>query len=358
MSDNHDSEALESGRPVTQQDVAERAGVSRAVVSYVVNDGPRVVSPETRARVLKAIEELGYRPNKHAQRLKRQPEQRASGQIGIVFGGDSKILERPYFSATLAGIYRAARQQRQQIRFVSFFDELNDPVFFNRNIHPEEISGLIIVATDLVMREQYAAELLERITARLPRVISLEHVIPGLPAVVFDRVGAARMAVTHLIQLGHTRIGYAGGHDNRLEGYRQALLEHGLPFDEALLGVPGPLHEPQDGSRAARELMALPQPPTGIFATSDEVAIGVLAALHDLGVRVPQDVALVSIDDITLAAYTRPALTTVHVPKESFGIYALQMLAMHGDLPAEQPASVVLPTKLVIRESCGARLAQ
>ena len=355
MMDSIETGHPEDARQITQKDVAERAGVSRAVVSYVVNNGPRVVSPETRHRVLKAIEELGYRPNKHAQRLKLQVEDQAADQIGLIMGGNSKLLERPYFATVLAGIYEAAARRKQQIRFVTFFDELNDPVFFNRNIHPAEISGLIIIATELVMRAPNAMALLDRIIERIDNVVTLEQVIDGLPAVIFDRPGAARTAVQHLLNLGHRRVAYAGTVDNRLDGYREALLARGLQVDETLVASPGNMHEPQDGVAAVHQLMALEQPPTAIFATSDEVATGVLAALYDLGIPVPEVVAVTSIDDGSQAQYLRPALTTVRVPKESFGTYALQTLAMHDSLLETKPATIVLPTELVIRESCGAR---
>lgn len=355
MSNNSEFGQPDETRQITQKDVADRAGVSRAVVSYVVNNGPRVVSPETRERVLKAIEDLGYRPNKHAQRLKVPVENQAAGQIGLIMGGNSKLLERPYFATVLAGIYEAAARRKQQIRFMTFFDELNDPVFFNRNIHPEEISGLIVIATELVVRAPNATALLDRIIERIDNIVTLEQVIDGLPAVIFDRPGAARMAVSHLLKLGHRRVGYAGTVDNRLDGYREALLNHGLSYDETLVVSPGMMHEPHDGSVAVQQLMALDTPPTAIFATSDEVASGVLATLYDQRIKVPEQVAVTSIDDGSMAQYLRPSLTTVRVPKQNFGTYALQMLAMHDSLPDTQPASVVLPTELIIRESCGAR---
>ncbi len=347
-------------RGVTQQDVARRAGVSRAVVSYVVNNGPRVVSSEARERVLRAIAELGYRPNKYAQGLRLQAADRADGQIGILLGGHSAILYRPYFSAVLAGIFDAARHQHQQIRFMSFFHELLDPVFFNKNIHPEEISGLILFAPYLFLQEASrqpaspASHLLARIIERVDNIVSLEVVSRDLPAVIFDRAAAARLAVEHLVRLGHRRIAFAGVPDERVDGYRQVLFQSGLPGEEALIQAPGTHNSPEEGYQAVQALLALPRPPTALFTASDEVAIGALAALHDLGRRVPDDVALASIDDIEFAGIIRPALTTVHVPKEQFGVYALQMLAMRQAYPDSKPASVVLPTELVVRQSCGA----
>ena len=115
---------------VTQKDIARRAGVSSTVVSYVINEGPRAVAEETRQRVLQAIEELGYRPNKHAQRLKSKTEQ-AKRQLGIIIGGGSEILKRPYYGDILSGIYDEAYRQGQRIRFIHFFEELHDPILFN-----------------------------------------------------------------------------------------------------------------------------------------------------------------------------------------------------------------------------------
>lgn len=341
-------------RQVTQQDVADRAGVSRAVVSYVVNDGPRVVSAETRARVLQAIAELGYRPNKHAQRLKRHPTRHATGQIGIIMGGTSEILKRPYFGAVMAGIYQAARRQGQQIRFLTFWDELEDPVFFNKNIHPEEISGLVLFTPYMALGTPQGQTLLQRVRERIDNIVSLEVVIDDLPAVIFDRAAAARLAVEHLVGLGHRRIAYSGAGDERLIGYRQTLLAHDLPLEVALMQQPNLLNSPEEGYAAGQALMALPTPPTAIFADSDEVAIGLMGALHDMGLRVPDDVAIAAVDNTMLASMVRPALTTVHVPKESFGAYALQMLGLHARLPEIQPASVLLPIELIVRQSCGA----
>ncbi|MFC1960803.1 LacI family DNA-binding transcriptional regulator [Chloroflexota bacterium] len=339
-------------RVVTQQDVADRAGVSRAVVSYVVNNGPRVVLPETQARVLQAIEELGYRPNKYAQGLKLQASEQATGQIGILLGGTVDILHRPYYSLLLAGIYRETHRQNQQIRLVTFIDELKDPVFFNQNIHPEVISGLLLIGSETMVNDPDWPALYERMTNRVANVVSLEHAFADVPAVLFDRVAAAQIAVQHLIDLGHTNIGYAGFPDERYQGYRQKLLEHGL-VEPAHFTLDGHVHTPEHGYHTTCALLDLPEPPTALLASADEVALGVLAALRDRGLNSPQDVAIVSIDDLPFASMIRPALTTVHVPKESFGIYALQMLAMREANPDVIPASVVLPVELIVRKSCG-----
>jgi LacI family transcriptional regulator len=339
---------------VTQKVIAQRAGVSSTVVSYVINNGPRAVAAETKQRVLQAIEELGYRPNKYAQRLKSKTGQ-AKRQLGIIMGGRSEILKRPYYGDILSGIYDEAYRQGQRIRFIHFFEELHDPILFNEHVHPEEISALIFFPLYIPLNTPQNQSLLNRILERIDNVVCLEKTVADLPAVIFDRVGAARTAVTHLINLGHQRIGFVGGKGERVTGYRQALLEHGLLYDDKLVKHPGSKNSPAEGYEGALQLLELDPHPTAVFAVCDEVAIGILGALHDRGVTVPNDVALVSIDDLELAAIVRPALTTVRVPRREMGVHVLRMLAMHEAYPDTQPASMVLPTELIVRQSCGAK---
>ncbi len=340
--------------PVTQQDVAKRAGVSRAVVSYVLNNGPRNVSEETRQRVMQAIQELGYRPNEHAQRLK-QGSDAARNAIGIVTGGQSyNVLNRPYYNLVLAGLFDGAHEHHQHIRFFSFFDALKDPVFFNKNIHPDEISSLVLILPQMMNTPEHEA-LLDAMIERIDNIVCLEDSIRGLPAVIFDRAAAAYMAVEHLIKLGHQRIAFLAIEDQRKQGYRQALLEANLPYDESLIRVLSAMEPSPSAYRLTLELLDSDRMPTAIFAAHDEAAIGVIAALHDRGLRVPDDIAVTSIDDIELARMIRPALTTVSVPKSKIGVFAIQFLLSQREIRSPQAASIVLPVELIVRESCGAK---
>src|SRR5512140_3309009 len=213
---------------ITQNDVAERAGVSRGVVSYVINNGPREVAPETRERVLAAIQELGYRPNKHAQRLKLGSDS-AQRSLGIVAGGQSfNVLERPYYNIILAGLFEEAHRLGLEVRFFSFFEALIDPVFFNKNIHQDEISSLILILPAMITTHPDYAELLDQIADRIDNVVCLEEPIKGWPTVIFDRANAAHQAVEHLVKLGHERIAFLAIQDARLTGYRQTLQDHNL----------------------------------------------------------------------------------------------------------------------------------
>lgn len=343
---------------VTQKDIAKLAGVSTTVVSYVINNGPRPVHEETRQRVLQAIEELGYRPNKFAQRLKNRTRHRAHKQIGVIMGGQIEVFKRSYYGDILTGIYDEAYRQGQRIRFIHFFGELHDPMLFNEHVHPEEVSSLIFFPPHFFQRTPQKPQdqkLLQHILQRIDNVVCLDEAILDLPTVLFDRVSAARTAVMHFVGLGHRCIGFIGAPDDRIDGYRQALLEHGLHYNEALVKTPGLMNSPEEGYEGALQLLDAVPRPTAIFAACDEVAVGILGALHDRGVAVPDDIALVSIDDIELASIVRPALTTIRVPRRQMGIHALRILALHETYPDTAPASTVVRTELVIRQSCGAR---
>jgi len=343
-------------RSITQKDVAQRAGVSRSVVSYVINNGPRDVAPKTKERVLEAIQELGYRPNRHAQRLK-MGDILARKSLGIVAGGQGfNVLERPYYNTILSGLFDEAHRLEQEVRFFSFFEALTDPVFFNKNIHRNKISSLILILPEMINTIKNFQDILDKIEERIDNVVCLEEQIKNWPTVIFDRAAAARQAVEHLIKLGHNRIAFLAIQDARLIGYRQSLLDHSLPYDEGLIFTPDPSRVLASSYQSTVQITRLEHRPTAIFAANDEMAISAIAALHDQGVRVPQDVAVVSIDNIDLAEMVRPSLTTVDVPKRRMAAYAMQVLMLKKQFRDQQSASVVLPTKLIVRESCGAYL--
>ena len=347
---------MSENKIITQKDVAERAGVSRGVVSYVINNGPREVALETRERVLAAIQELGYRPNKHAQRLKLGGAS-AQKTLGIVAGGQSfNVLERSYYNIILAGLFEEAHRLGQEIRFFSFFEALTDPVFFNKNIHRDEISSLILILPAMIATIPDYAKILDQIEERVDNVVCLEEPIKDWPTVIFDRALAARQAVEHLIKLGHRHIAFLAIQDARLTGYRQTLLDFNLPYDENLVITPDPSHVLSSAYEATAEILQLRPRPTAIFAANDESAISAIAALHDHGVKVPQDIAIVSIDNIDVSKMIRPSLTTVDVPKRRMASYAMQVLMLKDQFKDQKSASIVVPTELIVRESCGAKI--
>lgn len=336
---------------VTQEDVARRAGVSRGIVSYVINNGPRPVAPETRERVLQAIAELGYRPNKHAQQLMREQwGSVAERDFGLILPGVS-LLQRPYYGSILAGIHQTAHDLHYRVRFIRFFDELQNAALFNELIHREEISGLILMSLDQAITSESDRNLIAAIRERIDNVVCLEWRLEGLPSVSFDRAAAAYQATSHLINLGHQDILYLGLGDERVMGYHQARIEHNLPLTPNSVFF---AHDLASGYHEIGRIMAEKQRPRAIVAGSDEVAFGILRQLREQHIAVPQDIALASIDNIPMSAYAAPPLTTVDVPQMDMGRVAVEVLVNNGKGKTITSMVNLLPTKLVVRESCGA----
>lgn len=344
--------------PITQEDVARRAGVSRSVVSYVLNNGPRKVSEATRLRVLQAIKDLEYRPNEYAQRLK-QGSDVALNSIGIVTGGMGyNLIERPYYNIVLSGLYEYAYQHQQQISFLAYWEALKDPIFFNKHIHDHEISSLVLILPSLIPHTKEDEKLLNQIIDRIPYIVCLEETVHDLPAVRFDRAEAARIAMNHLIALGHERIAFIAINDQRLIGHKQALLEHNLPYDPQRVGFLESASAPvQSAYDVITRFIGSRVDFTAVFTATDEAAIGAIAALTDHGLRVPEDIAVVSMDNIEIASMIRPALTTVDIPKRTLARLAIQSLQTQQEFPDQDQISMLVPIKLIVRESCGARSA-
>jgi len=342
-------------RRVTQDDVARLAGVTRSVVSYVLNGNSRAVASETRDRILKAIEELGYRPNQAAQSLGFGRESpRALKQIGIVVPSVELFL-RPYYSEILAGIHLQAHENSYHIRFIRFFDELHNPIVFNSLISDDAVGGLLLIALDQALKTDEDRMLLAQMEDRIGNIVCVEWQKEGLPSVFFDRQDAAAKATAHLIGQGHQRLAYIGESDQRVIGFRQALLARGLPQPGPGLIEPGA--DMRSGFAAAQRLTAAHPEVTAVVAGSDEVAIGILRCLSQQGIGVPSQISVVSIDNIAMAEFANPPLTTVNVQKAAMGRRAVQLVIDQDRRPhqTDGPFSILLPTTLVVRESCGSR---
>ena len=344
----------QNAKIITQKDVANLAGVSRSVVSYVLNDGPRSVAPETKKRILDAIEELGYHPNKNAQRLKLGSTS-AERCVGIIIGGRSfSFVEHAYYNSILSKLFEKVHQHEQEIRFFSCLEALTDPVYLNKNIHPEEISSLILILPSMIDPSPEDKKIFTQIARRIGNVVCLGVPIKNWPTVTYDQSLAAQQAVEHLIDLGHQRIAHLGIPDDRLTGYHLALENHGLTYDESLVAFPDPGNIYNSSYQLIERFLQAAPRPTALFTASDEIAFGAMAALHDHGVAIPRDMAITSIDDIELASIVRPSLTTVNIPRLEMVSMAMQVLTDSQNGRKPKTETIVLPTKLIIRESCGA----
>ncbi|MGW6279266.1 LacI family DNA-binding transcriptional regulator [Kribbella sp. NPDC055071] len=326
---------------VTRNDVAEYAGVSTAVVSYVVNEGPRPVAPDTRQRVLDAIRVLGYRPNATARAL-RMGTTRTFGLI-TPDGGN------PLFAELAKAIDKEA-SARGYVVLQTSAD--GDPVTEQAKIAElvvRQVSGLILVAP---------AEAPE-VEGSVP-VVAINRVLPAVSSVRPQYREGARAGVEHLIGHGHQTIGLVIGpvprgaaeSDNRdvrvgerEVGWRDALRGAGLgdgPIARAAFSRIG-------GYDAGGQLLAATNRPTAIFSSSDLQAIGVLRAIHEAGLRIPEDVAVVAFDGTAETEYSWPPLTVVRQPLERLARAAVRRL-IDGEDAVE---ALTYPTELILRQSCG-----
>ncbi len=335
-------------RRVTLDDLARAAGVSKGTVSKALN-GRDDVSGSTRERVLATATELGYRSTTH-------PGPGADPRaLAVVFD----IPASPYILNVLQGVLAAATTQRLDLL---------------TRLAPGRAERTQRAAARAWVAEQRAAGVIGIIGLTLSEPGALLDAAAGadLPFVMVDPVdtrhrrmvsvgssnwAGARAAVSHLIELGHRRIGWIGGPDgsiaavDRLHGYRAALDAAGIEVDREL--VRADQFDVAAGARHARDLLALDDPPTAIMAADDELAVGVLATAHELGVQVPAQLSVIGFDDTPQAAWTTPPLSSVHQHLEGMGRIAVQtILTMSA---GARPASrhVELATSLTVRSTTG-----
>ncbi len=337
-------------KKVTSQDVAKLAGVSRTTVSLVLNNVPGTHIPEsTRQRVLEAARKLHYYPAAAARSL-------ASGKthvIGLVLcEGPDKVSADAFLPDVMRGIADEVSNHDYTLLFRAGVVP-GDPNSYIKLVRGHHVDGLIVSAP-----RSDDPNLLELARSGFPLV--LHGRLPGsnIPFVDVDNIGGAEKAVNHLIELGHRRIGLITNapisftsSKARLKGYRNALEAAGIPLDEDLIRFG--YYLPETGYKAMMELLALANRPTAVFVASDVVAMGALAAIHEKGLKVPEEIAIVGFDDIFASAYTIPALTTVRLPAYDLGKEAARMLfrIMGGEKVDE--TQVFLETDLVVRKSCG-----
>ena len=340
--------------PPTLEEVARLAGVSRSTASRVINDHPNV-QPETRERVWQAIRESGYQPHAVARSLVTNRTQ----IIGMIIPeAVTTLFTDPFFPLMLRGATEACNIHQYQLMLSLFTVRADQQGMYQRVLRNGYLDGVIVASASL--DDPLIPDLLRD---RIPFVSVGRHPNERVLYVDVDNVAGARMAVEHLIRLGHQRIAtitgrldMAAGQD-RLEGYRQALKAHHIPVDEGLI-VEGDFTE---GSGMVGMQRLLSTSPSAVFAASDMMAIGALKALHKAGWQVPQDIALVGFDDIPAASAVEPALTTVRQPIERLGSMAVEVLlsVLETSLQEEVPAQrIVLPTELVVRASCGSALSR
>jgi DNA-binding LacI/PurR family transcriptional regulator len=330
-------------RPPGMVDVARLAGVSHITVSRVLNGHPSV-SEKTRQRVLDAIQTLGYRRNTVARALKSG----RSSTIGVVIAG-SELFELPRI---LTGVEAVAREAGYWVNLASWQgggeEELAETL---QRLTDQSVEAIAVIAD----RPGVLAAL-NSVTSRVPVTVVMSGDVPnpGLAFVELDQESGARQAVRHLLGLGHRTVAHFSGalrvYDARarVAGWRDELTAAGAPPGELLEGD----FTAESGYRLARRVAEPGELPTALFVGNDQMAMGVLAAFAELGIRVPEDVSLVGFDDVAGSAFLVPSLTTVRQDFVALGATSVRLIL--DQLAGSAPEHVKIEPRLIVRRSTAA----
>ena len=336
---------------VSIKDIAKAAGVSHSTVSRALSDSP-LIKAETKARIQRLAQEMGYSPDAIARSLVTQ----RTHTVGVVV----TTITDPFVAEVVQGIEDTAQENDYSVILASSASEPERELAAVEMLRAKRVDSLIVTSSRV---GALYLEHLERFG--VPVVLVNNHNRQSgryTFSVSVDNQHGGHLATAHLIQRGHRRIGYVSGpadHSDdaeRLAGYRQALDESGITFDPALV-----VHgngRLDGGERALRTLARLVELPTAVFCYNDITAIGLISAARQAGLAVPEDLAVVGFDDIPLAAHVYPSLTTVAQPQRDMGRQAMNMALalMTADDSTTPFSDIVVKGKLVVRESSGFKI--
>lgn len=328
----------------TIKEVARKAGVSYATVSHVINN-TRFVSQDTRERVLFAMQEVNYRPNDLARSLRSGK----TNTIGLIIPDSAN----PFFAEIGRSIEGTAFQLGYSVILCNAEQDPRREEFYVDVLTKKQIDGVIFAASG-----EQTGPLQYLLDKGIPLVlINRDLANINLDAVLIDDRQGGYLATHHLIELGHRRIACIAGprtttpSGDRVTGFQKALAEAGIPYDEELV-VRGDYH-PGSGYEITLRWLALPDPPTAIFCANDLMAVGALGAAARTRIRVPEELSIIGYDDIELARFCTPPLSTISQPKSKIGTLATQFLAERIADKTCPTRRVTLPVELILRESAG-----
>lgn len=331
---------------MTLLDVANHLGISRATVSLVLRNSPRVAA-DTRQRVLEAFEQLGYVYNRHAASMRSNSTQ----TVAVVVND----ITNPYFSTLIRSIEASLGRQG----FVTFLGNSDESVerqsWFLETVRQHGIDGIVICPAETTT----AADVRRVLAWRIPVVFASRYVAGvEVDYVGLDNHRGMALATSHLVGLGHKRIAMIGGQSrsstgrDRHTGYLEALEKARIRHDERIV-VPARLTR-EDGKRIILDLLGQKNPPTAAVCGNDVIAFGVMLGLRAMGMEPGRDFAVVGFDDVPEASLWEPALTTVQVPQDRIGETAAELLLQRITNGPARPTRVVMEPSLVIRRTCGA----
>ena len=328
----------------TMADVAREAGVSITTVSHVLN-GTRRVNEKTTQRVHAAIERTGYRPHSIARALAGA----RTHSLGLAISG----ISNPYFGDVIAAIEAEAAEHGYALLLGDTHDEPQKELQMVQELVRRRVDGLLLAPSP-----EAEGNALRYLATQSVPVVLVDRFLP----VDIDQIGPENeeptaQLVEHLAGLGHRRIGFVAGleglstTEERIRGYRTGLERSGLPVDEALIAFGASLHEP--ARAATHRLLDAEDAPTALVAGNNAMTIGVMHALRERDLSVPEDIALAAFDDFEWSDLFRPHLTVIAQPTVEIGMQAVRLLLSRLDEPDRPPRSVRLRPTFVHRESCG-----
>jgi LacI family transcriptional regulator len=337
-----------NGIQPTIQDVADHAGVSRATVSRVLNNNPRV-DAVLRERVLASVQALGYQPNRAARRLRAN----SSDVLGLIIPD----IENPLFISIVRGVEDAAYEHQMNVVLCNTDDNPDKQRNYLEVLQAERVAGFIIVPN-----HEDDGGILNKVRQSGTPIVLLDRLVSGFStdSVKADNLHGAHVAIQHLVNLGHRRIAFIAGlqyitpGQERLQGYVAAMQAAGREIDPSLIMYGD--FKLESGYELTRQLMTSANPPDAIFAANGLMTLGALRALHEMSIPIPQAVALIGFDDMPWAADLNPPLTVVAQPAYDLGQQAVQLLLRRISQADASYSVVTLQPRLIVRESCGAVL--
>lgn len=330
---------------VTISDVAEEAGVSKQTVSRVINERPDVAA-STRGRIKKVIERLGYHPDPIARSMRGSTYTLGCITPNLSDYNFSSIVQAAQAEARKNGFFLLTGSAQSESDVLPLLNEI-----MNRRV-----DGLLVINP---RDDERYLHLLPLIEQGIPIVyIKNKPVDEKVSAVILDDETGGYLATRHLIQLGHTKIATIQGLPNeectkgRLDGFRKAFREAGLPFDPGLIANGN--WSASSGNQAVKDLLSMGKDFSAVFAQNDRMAVGAIKALRDSGFKVPEDISVIGYDDIPLSSFFDPPMTTIRQPMEAFGRIGAQILIEALNFPAFKPRIVRLAPELITRKTCSA----
>ena len=331
---------------ISLKSVALLAGVSVATVSRVLN-GEDTVKEETRLLVQKAIKQTGYRPNRVAQRLRAT--RRSRKLIGLLIPD----IQNPFYVDVIQGIEEYAYAHDSAVVIGNFSQDQKKEKLYIDILRSESVDGFIVAPTHGT--DQYVEALVKEGFV----VVCIDRSLTNLDVdvVKVDNEKGAFGATEHLIGLGHRRIAHITGNPSipttqeRIAGYRAALLKHGIQPDPAI--ILGRESNFASGVEFTRQLLDMDTPPTAIFTANNLLTLGSLETIHSRGLQIPKDVAIVGFDDMYWATSLNPPLTAVRQPGQEIGKRATELLFQRIADPSRPTVNLEMKTELMIRKSCG-----